>query len=140
MTEITECLPLLSEERNQSTYARFNVWAARMLMAKMYLNAEVYIGIAEWEKCIQQCDLIINSGVGYQLEANQKNVFVTENENSPEIILGLAVDPKYTTSWNAFDHHMQTLPAGLQYKYGLTITLGRYVCHSTIYRYIRPRR
>jgi len=119
--EINECLPLLSTERNQSTYARFNVWAARTLMAKMYLNAEVYTGVAEWEKCIEQCDLIINSGVGYVLEPRQKNVFVTENENSPEIIMGLAVDPKYTTSWNAFDHHMQTLAAGMQYKYNMTM-------------------
>ncbi|MDH6342486.1 hypothetical protein M2480_001108 [Parabacteroides sp. PFB2-12] len=120
LAEITECLPLLSSKRDQSTYARFNEWAARTLMAKMYINAEVYTGTAEWEKCIQQCDLIINSGA-YKLEANQKNVFVAENENSPEIILGLAVDPKYTTSWNAFDHHMQTLPAGLQYKYDITM-------------------
>lgn len=119
--EINECLHLLSSERNQSTYARFNVWAARTLMAKMYLNAEVYTGVPEWEKCIHQCDLIINSGVGYILESRQKNVFVSKNENSPEIIMGLAVDPKYTTSWNAFDHHMQTLAAGMQYKYNMTM-------------------
>ena len=66
--EITESIPLLSKERNQSTYARFNEWAARTLLAKMYLNAEVYTGTAEWQKCIEQCDLIINSNVGYGLE------------------------------------------------------------------------
>ena len=113
-------MPLLSKERGQSTYARFNEWAARTLLAKMYLNAEVYTGTPEWEKCIQQCDLIMNSNVGYGLESRQKNVFVTENQNSIEIILGLAIDANYTTSWNAFDHHMQTLPAGLQYKYNIT--------------------
>ena len=118
--ELTESMPLLSKERGQSTYARFNEWAARTLLAKMYLNAEVYTGTPEWEKCIQQCDLIINSDVGYGLESRQKNVFVTENQNSIEIILGLAIDANYTTSWNAFDHHMQTLPAGLQYKYNIT--------------------
>lgn len=121
IAEITENLPNLSSERNQSTYARFNEWAARTLLAKMYLNAEVYTGFPEWEKCIQQCDLIINSGVGYGLESKQKNIFVTENQNSIEIIFGLAVDPKYTTAWNAFDHHMQTLPAGMQYKYNMTM-------------------
>jgi len=119
--EILENLPLLSKERNMSTYARFNEWAARTLLAKMYLNAEVYTGAPEWEKCIQQCDLIINSGVGYGLEPRQKNVFVTENQNSFEIMFGLAVDANYTSSWNAFDHHMQTLPSGLQYKYNITM-------------------
>ena len=121
LAEILECLPLLPAERNTSTYARFNEWAARTLLAKMYLNAQVYTGKPEWEKCIEQCDLIINSGVGYGLEPRQKNVFITENQNSNEIIFGLAVDEDYTNGWNAFDHHMQTLPSGLQYKYKLTM-------------------
>jgi hypothetical protein len=118
--ELLESIPLLPKERNQRTYARFNEWAARTLLAKMYLNAEVYTGTAEWQKCIEQCDLIINSNVGYGLEPRQKNVFVTENQNSIEIMLGLAIDANYTTGWNTFDHHMQTLPAGLQYKYNIT--------------------
>ncbi len=121
LAEVLECIPLLPKERNISTYARFNEWAARTLLAKMYLNAEVYTGTPEWQKCIEQCDLIINSNVGYILEPRQKNVFVSENQNSPEIIFGLAVDPQYTTSWNAFDHHMQTLPPGLQHKYNMTM-------------------
>jgi len=118
--EVVESLPHLSKERNLRTYARFNEWAARTLLAKMYLNAEVYSGTPEWQKCIEQCNLIINSNVGYALEPRQKNVFVTENQNSAEILFGLAIDDQYTTNWNAFDHHMQTLTPGMQTKYNLT--------------------
>ena len=39
--ELTESMPLLSKERGQSTYARFNEWAARTLLAKMYLNSRL---------------------------------------------------------------------------------------------------
>lgn len=107
--EITDNISLLSSDNNAATYGTFNKWAAHTLLAKMYQNAEVYTGTAAWDKCITECDAVINSGAGYILEPDQKNVFVTENQNSKEIIFGLAIDSKYTTEWNAFDLHMQSL-------------------------------
>jgi hypothetical protein len=120
--EITESLPHLSTEHSDLTYGRFNVWATRTLLAKMYLNAAVYSGTAEWEKCIEQCDAIINANAGYDLEADQKNVFITENQNSKEIIFGLAIDDQYTKEWNQFDLHMQTLQPSSQATYNLKMT------------------
>jgi hypothetical protein len=120
--EITESLPYLSTEHSALTYGRFNVWAARTLLAKMYLNAEVYSGKAEWEKCIEQCDAIINGKAGYDLEPDQKNVFITENQDSKEIIFGLAIDDQYTKEWNQFDLHMQTLQPSSQATYNLKMT------------------
>lgn len=118
--EITDNLPHLSRERNIKTYGKWNIWAARTLLAKMYLNAEVYSGTAEWDKCIEQCDSVINNKVGYGLEADQKNVFVTENENSKEILYGIPISATYMTDWNTFDHHMQTLQPENQATYNLT--------------------
>jgi len=117
--EITDNLPLLSSKNDQSTYARFNKWAAHTLLAKMYLNAEVYTGTAEWAKCIEHCDAVINSGAGYILEADQREVFKTNNENSKEIIFALPLDENYVTDWNAFDIHMQTLQPANQATYNL---------------------
>ena len=122
VTEITESLPYLSEERSGATYGRFNKWAALTLLAKMYLNAEVYTGTAHWSDCIDACNQVINSGAGYALEANQKSVFVTENQNSAEIIFGVAIDDQYTKGWNDFDIHMQTCQPAMQAKYNLTQT------------------
>lgn len=117
--EISDNISLLSPQHSTATYGTFNQWAAHTLLAKMYLNAEVYSGIAEWNKCIEECDAVINSGVGYMLETDQKKVFATENQNSNEIIFGLAIDSKYTTDWNAFDLHMQTLEPENQATYNL---------------------
>lgn len=92
VNEITEVLPDLSEERNQTTYGRFNSkWSALALLAKMYLNAEVYTGTAQWDKCLEVCDEIIDSGL-FSLAANQKDNFKVDNENSPEAIFSIVYD------------------------------------------------
>ncbi|WP_276482957.1 RagB/SusD family nutrient uptake outer membrane protein [Paraflavitalea pollutisoli] len=117
--EITDNISLLSTKNDQTTYARFNKWAAHTLLAKMYLNAQVFAGTAEWQKCIEQCDAVLNSGAGYVLEADQREVFKTENEGSKEIIFALPIDENYTTDWNAFDIHMQTLQPANQATYNL---------------------
>jgi starch-binding outer membrane protein, SusD/RagB family len=117
--EITESIPLLTDKNDQSTYARFNKWAAYTLLAKMYLNAEIFSGTAAWDKCITACNAVINSGAGYILEADQRDVFKTNNENSKEIIFALPLDENYVTDWNAFDIHMQTLQPANQATYNL---------------------
>ncbi len=119
VSEITESIDALDEGNNAATYGRFNKWAAYTLLAKVYLNAEVYTGTPQWQKCLEACNAVINSGAGYILEPDQKNVFVTENQNSKEIIFGLAIDDNYTKNWNTFDIHMQTLQPAMQTKYNL---------------------
>ncbi|MDN3670700.1 RagB/SusD family nutrient uptake outer membrane protein [Echinicola jeungdonensis] len=128
ISEITENIDLLSEENDQSTYGTFNKWAAYALLAKMYLNAEVYTGTPAWDKCLEACDAIINSGAGYALEGNQSDVFRTENEGSPEIIFAIPFDENYVTEWNAFDLHMQTLQPGNQATYNLQNTPWGGIC------------
>lgn len=117
--ELTEAIPLLNDKSDGSTYGKFNKWAAYTLLAKMYLNAGVYSGTAEWAKCIEACNAVINSNVGFRLEPDQKNVFLTNNETSKEIIFALPLDEKYTNNWNAFDLHMQSLSPENQATYNL---------------------
>ena len=120
--EITDNLPYLSRERNIKTYGKWNIWAARTLLAKMYLNAEVFAGTPEWSKCAEQCDSVINNNVGYGLEADQKSVFVTENENSKEILYAIPISATFMTDWNTFDIHMQTLQPENQATYNISFT------------------
>jgi len=96
--EINEALPALNENNDQHTYARFNKWAAKALLANIYLNAAVYAGQAEWDACLQQCDDIINSG-RYQLETHYKDVFKTLNQDSPEIIFAVPFDENQGTGF-----------------------------------------
>lgn len=128
--EILANYPLVSAENNQATYGKFNKWAGLTLLAKMYLNAEVYSGTPEWNKCIAICDTIINATgtTKIALESNQKNVFITENQNSKEIIFALPFDSKYVADWNSFDVHMQTLEPENQATYNLEYSPWGGVC------------
>lgn len=126
--DLTDNIPLLSKDNTVATYGKFNKWAAFTLLAKMYLNAGVYTGTPQWEKCISACDSVMNSGAGYILEPAQKNVFVTENQSSKEIILAIPMDEDYTNNWNAFDLHMQTLQQENQSTYNLKNTPWGGIC------------
>lgn len=65
--------------------------AAWMLLAKMYLNAEVYTGTAKWDSCKFYCDKVISSGK-YSLATNYRQNFSSDNDASPEMIFSLAAD------------------------------------------------
>ncbi len=60
--EVKAALPDLSDVNNITTYGMPTKWMAYALLAKLYLNAEVYTGTARWNDCIAACDAIINSG------------------------------------------------------------------------------
>jgi len=126
--DILDNAPLLSDKNDPTTYGRFNKWGAHTLLAKMYLNAQVYTGTPAWEKCIEQCNLVINSGAGYTLEATQKEVFKTNNESSKEIIFAIPFDIKYVTDWNGFSIHMETLQPANQATYNLLNTPWGGIC------------
>ena len=59
--EIKTALPDLTDVNDATTYGRPTKWMAYSLLAKMYLNAEVYTGTARWNDCIAACDAVINS-------------------------------------------------------------------------------
>ncbi len=115
ISEITQSLPLLSEEVDPSTYGRFTKWGAYTLLAEMYLNAGVYTGEAQWDKCIESCDAVINSGI-YILEPNHEDVFKAENQNSKEIIFAIPYDESYAQAWGA---NMVSLEAQSQEVYNM---------------------
>ncbi|GAB4405632.1 MAG: RagB/SusD family nutrient uptake outer membrane protein [Bacteroidia bacterium] len=79
-SELTAIAPTLSADKTVNTYARFTRHAANTLLAKLYLNAEVYKGSAEWAKCVQACDAVINSNV-FSLTADYFENFNTDNDN-----------------------------------------------------------
>lgn len=129
VSEITTNLPLLSKANDQTTYGKFNQWAAHALLAKVYLNAGVYTGTAAWDKCIAECDAIINSGVGFGLEASQSSVFATENQNSKEIIFAIPFDEKFTADGaNAFALHMESLEPENQATYNFQYSPWGGIC------------
>jgi len=73
-----------------ATFGRINKFVAHMMLARMYMNAEVYIGEEMWDEAITQLDLVAEGG--FSLADNYSANFVTNNQNSPEIIFAIPYD------------------------------------------------
>ncbi|MEM1123168.1 MAG: RagB/SusD family nutrient uptake outer membrane protein [Bacteroidota bacterium] len=78
-------------------YARADQGAVWALLAKLYLNAEVYTGNARWADCLEYCEKII--GAGYTLDPEYSHLFLADNDKSNEIIFPIAFDGVSTRTW-----------------------------------------
>lgn len=97
INEIEESLPDLNETAG---YARISTGAANALLARLYLNGEVYTrpypytpdtGITYWQEAIDAADEVINSGI-YELVDNYEDVFGPANAQSSEHIFAVPFD------------------------------------------------
>lgn len=91
-SELKEVLPLLP---TGIQYGRFTQNVGYTLLARLYLNAEVYTGTARWNDCVSACEQV----KGYSLAAYFDN-FATENETCGEIIFAIPYDHKQGTLGN----------------------------------------
>lgn len=82
----------------QNEYGRADQAAAWTLLAKLYLNAEVYIGANRNTDCVTYCSKVINAG-GYTLDPEFRHLFMADNNTSPEIIFPVAFDGRNTRTW-----------------------------------------
>ncbi|GAA4417656.1 RagB/SusD family nutrient uptake outer membrane protein [Nibrella viscosa] len=89
--ELLEVYPRMSETVGGAYYGRFNKYVVDMILAKMYLNAQVYTGTPQWQKAIDRLNTIINSGK-FSLAGNFFDNFRVQNQGSPEIILATPFD------------------------------------------------
>lgn len=90
-SELLDVMGDLSKETGLAYFGRMNYYAAQMVLAKLYLNAEVYTGTAQWQKALTAVDSIYNSNK-YSLSADFFDNFEEDATSSPEYILGLAFD------------------------------------------------
>lgn len=85
-------LPSLTEiSDRQAYYPRIAKETAQAMLVKLYLNAEIYSGVARWQDCIDVANEIIGSGV-YSLAPSISDNFIPLNEGSPEIIFAISQD------------------------------------------------
>ncbi len=78
-------------------YARADKAAAWALLAKLYLNAQVYIGQNRYNDCLEVCERIINAG--YTLDPVYQHVFLADNHRATEVIFPIAFDGINTPSF-----------------------------------------
>jgi len=113
--DLEAAVPKLSKAVDGTTYGRMNYWAGKTLLAKLYLNAKVYTGTAQYDKVIAACDEVINSGK-YSLESNYFANFNVNNSGSKEFIFAIPYDKVFFQGFNLV---MQTLSYLNQQTYNL---------------------
>lgn len=91
--ELKAVIPLLP---SGIQYSKFTQNVAYTLLARLYLNAEVYTGTPRWQDCLNACDKV----KGFSLTSNYKASFAIKNEDSPEIIFAIPYDHKQGTVGN----------------------------------------
>ena len=113
--EFTEVIPQLSTATGVAMYGRVNQLAAKALLARVYLNAEVYTGTPQWDKVLALTSEVIGAGK-YQLDATYRGPFARTNDKSPEIILAVPYD---AINANQSNFHMKTLKPDLRFVFNM---------------------
>jgi len=78
-------------------YGRADQGAVWALLAKLYLNAETYLGTPRYIDCVTYCQKIITAG--YTLEPDYEDLFLADNHRSNEIIFPITFDGVYTRTY-----------------------------------------
>ncbi len=97
-SELNAVMPDLKPARTNE-YGRVDKGVAQMILAKIYLNAEVYIGTPKYAECMTQCNNIMAGG--YTLNPNYLYNFTSDNNNSSEMIFTLQSDGQHTQNYGA---------------------------------------
>ena len=99
-TELVDVMDDLKPARTNE-YGRVDKAVAQMILAKIYLNAEVYINQPKYAECREMCEAIIGSG--YTLASNYLNNFNADNGSNEaaqkEIIFALQADGAITQAY-----------------------------------------
>ncbi len=97
--DIQAALPNLADARTLE-YARADKGVAWTILAKLYLNAEAYIGEDRYADALTQCENVINAG--YELTPNYINLFRGDNDTNGaqnEIIFPVPSDGNFTQNF-----------------------------------------
>lgn len=97
VSEMTAAQADLPAASGQGTYGRATKEAASMLLAKVYLNAEVYTGTPHYAEALAAAQAVI--GGPFSLDPSFRHVFQADNNTSPEIIFPVVQDGQSTQTW-----------------------------------------
>jgi hypothetical protein len=107
----------LDNLQREPSYGRVTRAVGFTMLAKLYLNAQVYTGTPRWEDAAAMCDSVIKGGYGYVIEPDYFTPFKINNANCPEIIFPVVFDA-VKAQGNMF--HLMTLHYAHQEVYGFT--------------------
>jgi hypothetical protein len=85
------------KDARQNEYGRADKACVWTLLAKLYLNAEVYIGEPKYTECLTYCKKIIDAG--YSLQPDYQELFLADNAHLNEVIFSVNFDGINTRTW-----------------------------------------
>lgn len=88
----------LLKDHSAQTYGLITNQVAQTLLAKLYINAEVYTGTPRWNDALIYAKKVTGFS-GLALEANYQNLFCADNDRSNEIIFALPYDYTLAQDW-----------------------------------------
>ena len=96
----SECKAIEAElpAPKQNQYGRADKAAVWMLLANLYLNAQVYTGQAKYTEAITYSKKVIAEGA-YALQGNYRHLFLADNHKSTEMIFAATFDGVKTRTW-----------------------------------------
>ncbi|HRP58393.1 RagB/SusD family nutrient uptake outer membrane protein, partial [Agriterribacter sp.] len=119
-SELKAALPYLKEEVDASTYGKPTRHFANALLAKLYLNAEVYTGSAKNDECIAACDAVISSGK-YAIQPRNSYLQMFRPDNGPtnqsEFIFAIPYDPSTSAGYMFYGRYDLNRNLGMKYGY-----------------------
>jgi hypothetical protein len=119
-SELKAVIPYLKENVDASTYGKPTQYFAYALLAKLYLNAEVYTGTAKNNECIAACDAVISSGK-YAIQPRSSYLQMFYPVNGPttqsEFIFAIPYDPSTSSGYVFYGRYDLNRNLGMKYGY-----------------------
>ncbi|MEO5562896.1 MAG: RagB/SusD family nutrient uptake outer membrane protein [Chitinophagaceae bacterium] len=120
--ELKAAIPFLKSTAGAATYGKPTRYMAWALLAKMYINAQVYTGTAKNNECIAACDSVINAGGGSQYalqpRASYMQMFApTNGPTAKEFIYAIPYDPATSNGYMFYARYDLNRNLGVKYRY-----------------------
>lgn len=94
--ELKDNMDNLIDSPSTSTYGRVTKDVAKFILAKLYINADVFVGTAKWKEAGDICKEIMDSG-HFKLTSTYGQNFAIHNETSTEAVLAIPYSSTYTS-------------------------------------------
>jgi hypothetical protein len=92
--ELTEVGNLLPEASDDTSYGSLTAGAAQLLLARLYLNSEVYTGTARWAEAKTAAEAVMGNNY-YKFASSYEHLFMGDNDTNGaqcETVLPVVID------------------------------------------------
>lgn len=129
-SELKAALPFLKSTAGVSTYGKPTKYMAQAMLAKMYLNAEIYTGTPKYAECVAACDSIIGAGGGAQYALEPRTTYLsmfypTNGPANKEFIFAIPFDASTSNGYQFHARYDLNRNLGIRYAYSGS-TAGAY--------------